>query len=288
MFKVIQFGVLTGPRALGRASTASRSARTPRSEQSTPVRSVRRPTASRKATAEAEIDKPRRRTRRPADPKVRPTKQAPLRQKRLAATRKAQPGSRRTPAAFRHTSPTPPPSPARVLLRNAQQVVEADAAMLGRRPSIMDVILNSRAPVSEYSEDIVMEALERSEAAFPVKRDFVFDVNDDGVEQYWADQATLWRGMESDDEEPQLSDLNRFQESAERSTASWPSDAEDDTSSPSDAQSSHTAFGPLASPARTTSGTAILRAPRCGNRPADVSTPLVWTSDQCADLTSSA
>lgn len=152
----------------------------------------------------------------------------------------------------------------------------------------MDVILNSRAPVSEYSEDIVMEALERSEVAFPVKHAYAFDDNDDGVEQYWADQATLWRGMQSDDEEPQLSDLNRFQESAERSTASWPSDAEDDGWSPPDAQSSHFAYGRLASPGRIADGTAILRAPRCGSRQADVSSPLLRTLDQYADVTSSA
>ena len=153
----------------------------------------------------------------------------------------------------------------------------------------MDVILNSRAPVSQYSEDIVMEALERSEAAFPVKHDYVFDDNDDGVEQYWADQATLWRGMESDDDEPQISDLNnRFQESAERSTASWPSDAEDDASSPSDAQSSHYTFGPRASPEYTTNGTAIMIAPQQGSHQADVSSPVLRTSDQYAYLTSSA
>ena len=173
-----------------------------------------------------------------------------------------------------------------MLLRKAQQVAEADAALLGRRPSIMDVILNSRAPVSQYSEDIVMEALERSEAAFPVKHDYVFDDNGDGVEQYWADQATLWRGMESDDEVPQVSDLrNRFQESAERSTASWPSDAEDDAS---DVQSSPYTFGPLASPEYTTNGTAILRAPRHGSPQADVSSSVLRMSDQYAYLTSSA
>ena len=149
----------------------------------------------------------------------------------------------------------------------------------------MDVILNSRAPVSEYSEDIVMEALERSEAAFPVKHGYVFDDNDDGVEQYWADQATLWRGMESDDDEPQVSDLTRFQESAERSTASWPSDAEEDASPSSDVQSSQYTFGPSE---RTANGAAVFKVPRHGSRPGDVSSSVVRTSDQYAYLASSA
>ncbi|KZT71441.1 hypothetical protein DAEQUDRAFT_809778 [Daedalea quercina L-15889] len=265
------------PRALGRASPALRNTRTPRSERNTPTRSVRRPAAGVTA-AEGEIDNSsRRQSRRPADPKVRPTKRAPPRVQPVGATRKqARSRASRAPNTLTLSSQAPPLSPERVLLRKAQQVVEADAALLGKRPCIMDVILNAKAPVSEYSEDIVMEALERSEAAFPVKHDYAF-ADDDGVERYWADQAILWRGWDSDsDDEAQPSDLIRFQESAERSTASWPSDAEDDISSQSDAQSSY-AYGQPTSPAGTAT---TLIPPRDRSHKADVASTALRTPNQ--------
>ncbi|KAH9833715.1 uncharacterized protein C8Q71DRAFT_859992 [Rhodofomes roseus] len=261
-----------------RRASSRRGARTPRSGRSTPARSVRRPVQPKDELDIGEIDKARRPDHRPAEPVLRPPKHASPHLRRLAGSRKqAQSRGNRAPTALALSSRTPPPSPARVLLRKAQKVVEADAAMFGKRPTIMDVILNARAPVTAYSEDIVMEALERSEAAFPAMHDFDFD-DSDGVEQYWAVQAMMWRGHDEDDSEPRPPDWNRYQESAERSTASWPSGAEEDASSQSDAQSSY-AYGPPVSPG----GLATCnRTPRHGVHEADMSPPALRPSDGCS------
>jgi len=81
----------------------------------------------------------------------------------------------------------------------------------------MDVILNARPPVTEYSEDILMEALELSQAALPREH---YDFGDeDSLEQYWADQASLWRGAGLD--QMHYPSDKRYQVSAERSTVYW-------------------------------------------------------------------
>ncbi|KAH9927222.1 uncharacterized protein B0H18DRAFT_290343 [Fomitopsis serialis] len=115
---------------------------------------------------------------------LRPPKHASPHHRRVAGSRtQAQSRGNRATATLVLSRPAPLPSPARVLLRKAQKVVEADAALSGKRPTIMDVILNAKAPVSAYSEDIVMEAVERSEAAFRARHDYAFG-DSDGVEQY--------------------------------------------------------------------------------------------------------
>ncbi|PCH40858.1 hypothetical protein WOLCODRAFT_162603 [Wolfiporia cocos MD-104 SS10] len=175
----------------------------------------------------------RPRARQAAPPGVRPGSTVFARH-RHSEGRYATPqaGGRHT---ARHSAAlSPPPSPARALLRQAQAVAELDTDWLGRRPFIMDVILNAKPPVSEYSEDIVMEALERSQAALP-RQQYQFD-DHEGVEQYWADQAVLWRGVAVGRGHRPLD--KGYRVSAERSTASWPVDAEDDSSrsSQSDAE----------------------------------------------------
>ncbi|KAI0940158.1 hypothetical protein AcV5_001339 [Taiwanofungus camphoratus] len=130
------------------------------------------------------------------------------------------------PSSMALASALPPSSPARELLRRAQQTAEVDTDWLGRRPFVMDVILNAMPPVSEYSEDIVMEALERSQAVFP-RDDYVFD-DQESLERYWADHAALWRGVAV--QPAHYPSSKRYQVSAERSTASWTTDTEGNSS----------------------------------------------------------
>ncbi|OCH96007.1 hypothetical protein OBBRIDRAFT_830601 [Obba rivulosa] len=123
------------------------------------------------------------------------------------------------PAAIASGSlPLSSPSPARDLLKRAQQGAEADAASSGRRPFIMDIILDSRPPVSAYSEDVLMDAIERSHAfARGREREYVF-TDRYSLDSYWADQAALWRGVA--DEAMNYPSAKRFRTSAERSTVS--------------------------------------------------------------------
>lgn len=128
-----------------------------------------------------------------------------------------------------HWSPSPPHSFAKELLRSAQEIAEAKTDWLGRRPFIMDVILDSRLPVSEYSEDIIMEALELSEAAIPGGSDYAF-TDGESLDAYWTTQRSLWRGVAVQRTSPTLS--GQYQVSAERSTASPVDYGQSDSSSP--------------------------------------------------------
>lgn len=115
--------------------------------------------------------------------------------------------------------PSPPPSLAQELLRKAQQVVDLNTDDAGRRPCVMDVILNAKPPVFQYSEDIVMEALERSAAALPRQR-VAYVVEDGGIlDQSSGDQVALRQEIAV--HEVHYLPGKRYQVSAERSTASW-------------------------------------------------------------------
>ncbi|KAI0335688.1 hypothetical protein GY45DRAFT_1366755 [Cubamyces sp. BRFM 1775] len=74
-------------------------------------------------------------------------------------------GSRRSPHHHSRSKTMPPSSPAKDLLRRAQQSAAKGADALGRRPFVMDLILGSRPAVKQYSEDVIMEAIELSRDA---------------------------------------------------------------------------------------------------------------------------
>ncbi|OBZ77130.1 NADH dehydrogenase [ubiquinone] iron-sulfur protein 8, mitochondrial [Grifola frondosa] len=166
-------------------------------------------------------------------------------------------------AHLRHTSAgpavahPPPLSPAKDLLRRAQQSAEVDTDWLGRRPFVMDLILNARPPVSAYSEDILMEALERSRTPRP-RGEYMF--GDPGaLDAYWADQAAVWRGVAVD--RMDFPSGIGYEVSAERTTASWAEGAEDGAQMcPSDACSSCLA---CAYPYASSASARLLDDPAC-------------------------
>ncbi|GBE79906.1 hypothetical protein BKA93DRAFT_196729 [Sparassis latifolia] len=131
----------------------------------------------------------------------------------------------------------PPPSPMRELIRRGGQVVAGDTGS-GQRPFIMDVILNARPPVSEYTEDASLEARHRKEVQTRVSQHHYVFRDKDSLERYWADQALLCRSIAA--QPPHYPPENKFQLSAERSTASWDEDGNEDphTEAESDVRSS--------------------------------------------------
>ncbi|KAH9948418.1 hypothetical protein B0H21DRAFT_707832 [Amylocystis lapponica] len=150
-----------------------------------------------------------------------------------------------SPLSVSLLAPPPPPTPpARDLLRRAQQTVEVDTDWLGRRPFIMDIILNAMSPAAENSEGVLLEAIGRSQADIP-RRDYVF-TDKNSVDQYWTDQAVLWRGI-AVEPAPYLCQ-NRYPVSAERSTAAWVADEDDSQQALDDcrATSSSGAYSDLA------------------------------------------
>lgn len=220
--------------------TSRRSARARRASTGVPVKRLKRPSIGIPAGIYGEDTHGRT-----VDAKLRPGSPASA-LRRGGGRRALTPRSRGKGKGRRTAPPQPPPSPARALLTQARRAAARDADVRGRRPFIMDVILNARAPVSEYSEDVLMDALERSQAALPrARRHYAFD-GVESVDAYWADQAALWRGVAADQRDG--SPLQRYQVSAERSTAGWEIDGDEDaassTSGPSDCGLVHVASLP--------------------------------------------
>ncbi|KAI0082375.1 hypothetical protein K474DRAFT_1671071 [Panus rudis PR-1116 ss-1] len=119
----------------------------------------------------------------------------------------SSPSSSRTP----HSSS----SEAREILRLARETVQDyDLTEQGSKPSLMDVILDARPPVTRYSEDLLFDAIEFGKPqpidGFKTQRD-LYD--------YWAHQEFLWRGLKV--EPMDVSPRKIYHVSAERSTATW-------------------------------------------------------------------
>lgn len=143
-----------------------------------------------------------------------------------------------------HPASSPPPSPAKDLLRRARATAEAETDWLGRRPFIMDLVLANRpatgsqqpgarpllpggSPASGLDEDGVLEAIELCAAALrPVRG--VYPIADArSLEIYWEAQAARSLLLGAGDVS-QLAPVPAYEVSAERSTVSWAGDGDDE------------------------------------------------------------
>lgn len=117
--------------------------------------------------------------------------------------------------------PPVPLSHARLLLSRARQCIELETDWLGRKPSIMDFILNLKSPATNY-DDLLIDALDRSRQSCPLHRTNDF-TDERSLDTYWADQALIWNGVHS------VADVvTHFPVSTERSTAFWISNLDGD------------------------------------------------------------
>jgi hypothetical protein len=104
--------------------------------------------------------------------------------------------------------------PASFLLSQAREAIALWADWLGRKPSIMDIILDARSPAVDIDEDVLIEAIRRKQELItpsPNQYDFTDELS---LAMYWSDEAARLG--------PQTSrGIIRFPDSDERSTASW-------------------------------------------------------------------
>ncbi|KDQ64415.1 hypothetical protein JAAARDRAFT_28041 [Jaapia argillacea MUCL 33604] len=81
----------------------------------------------------------------------------------------------------------------------------------------MDIILDSRPPVTEFREDILMGAIELGKRwAIPTPRQSCTLSDRKSVDAYWADQEAIWR----DSTNVNMVPVTKLPLSAERSTLS--------------------------------------------------------------------
>jgi hypothetical protein len=122
----------------------------------------------------------------------------------------------------RHISETSYPSTifahlgARALLSQARRFIELEADLLGRKSSIMDVILDLKSAALGDEGAVLREVIQRTRMPFPVCREYTF-TDEQSLVIYWADQAAIWGGMRTVIEVSPT----HFPDSGERSTASW-------------------------------------------------------------------
>ncbi|KAI9000803.1 hypothetical protein BD414DRAFT_451489 [Trametes punicea] len=135
--------------------------------------------------------------------------------------------------------PSPSSSPAKDLLRRAQQCAATDTDASGRRPFIMDLILGDRPVVSQYSEDIIMEAIELSRDALRPAAGTPTLADARSLELRWEGQADEVFTAASGNS-PQLMSAG-YQVSAERTTATW---SRNETSLPDMSPSNHISLPP--------------------------------------------
>jgi len=102
---------------------------------------------------------------------------------------------------------------ARIILSQAHQVIALRTDWLGRKLSVMDVILDSRSPTVDFDEDALIEATRQPTCPLHCQYD---SADKPSYATYCADQAPHWDDMRT------LERItNRFPNSDERSTASW-------------------------------------------------------------------
>ncbi|KAL7282572.1 hypothetical protein ACG7TL_004043 [Trametes sanguinea] len=122
------------------------------------------------------------------------------------------------------SAPKPSSSPAKDLLRRAQQSAATDVDSLGRRPFIMDLILGGRPVVSQYSEDVIMEAIELSRAALRPAAGSFSSADERSVAMLREERPEAGEfSTAASGKLPQLANAG-YQVSAERTTAIWPRD----------------------------------------------------------------
>ncbi|CDO73766.1 hypothetical protein BN946_scf185015.g94 [Trametes cinnabarina] len=120
------------------------------------------------------------------------------------------------------TATPKPSSPAKDMLRRAQQSAAVDAESLGRRPFIMDLILGGQPVVSHYSEDVIMEAIELSRAALRPAAGTCTSADELSLDLRGECQAGEFSTAPSGTSPPSMNAA--YQVSAERTTAAWPRD----------------------------------------------------------------
>ncbi|KAH8094851.1 hypothetical protein BXZ70DRAFT_340204 [Cristinia sonorae] len=145
---------------------------------------------------------------------------------KLTLPKRATPASNRS--SISSPSVTTVSSEAQEVLRLARETVEAET-----EGTIMDVILDAQPQVKQYSEDLLMDAVEARQRiqrhntprvqiddADAPGRITVIDTQRD-LDAYWEDQAVLWRGHDSEDQDVDVPPKRFYRLSAERSTANW-------------------------------------------------------------------
>ncbi|KAI0660776.1 hypothetical protein C8Q70DRAFT_912642, partial [Cubamyces menziesii] len=136
------------------------------------------------------------------------------------------PVSRRSPHHHSRSKTMPPSSPAKDLLRRAQQSAAKGADALGRRPFVMDLILGSRPAVKQYSEDVIMEAIELSRDALRPTADL--HAPEDGrraeLRGDWRSAGSCTAAVGGSPQSATCMMNPGYQVSAERSTAVWSRD----------------------------------------------------------------
>jgi len=121
---------------------------------------------------------------------------------------------------------SPPSSQAKELLHLAKEAANLDLECLGRRPFIMDLILDTKPTITKYREDILMDALEETKQRFYPKADYSFRKPSD-LRKYWSEQEELWRNVPLDlGDSLDFSPKKLYHVSAERTTA-WNSTFDD-------------------------------------------------------------
>ncbi|OJT05356.1 hypothetical protein TRAPUB_3797 [Trametes pubescens] len=130
----------------------------------------------------------------------------------------------RTPPRQAKAPAMPTPSPAQDLLQRAQRSAATETDAAGRRPFVMDVILGGRPAVLQYSEDVILEAIELSRdalrpAAGPLDPEDEDDCSSATPRGDGRSANAGTAGMH--DKTPRRVARPAFQVSAERSTAVW-------------------------------------------------------------------
>ncbi|TFK55611.1 hypothetical protein OE88DRAFT_1641473 [Heliocybe sulcata] len=153
-------------------------------------------------------------------PNARSHRHASKRAKQKQEAVKHSRGHKKTPSVSSISSSGT--SAARLLLDQARETIQNDPGSKphGRKPLVMDVILDSLPPPTEFREDILMEALERSQLSVLPTPPCPYTFKDEhSLDAYWADQAEIWKERHGD----RLSSrpLTQSKISAERSTALW-------------------------------------------------------------------
>ncbi|KAF8969417.1 hypothetical protein BDZ97DRAFT_243012 [Flammula alnicola] len=117
--------------------------------------------------------------------------------------------------------------PANVLLSMAQQSVELQMDWFGRKPCVMDVILDLQdvargstealttacGGTFQFNEDLQQDPI--------LPRTYTF-CDERSLSTYWTDQAAIWASVQVSDNDRDSTDMG-FPESGERSTARWSS-----------------------------------------------------------------
>ncbi|KAI0796936.1 hypothetical protein C8Q75DRAFT_729763 [Abortiporus biennis] len=120
------------------------------------------------------------------------------------------------------------------VIQLAKEAADLDFECYGRRTTIMDLILDAKPPVEKYAEDVLMDAMDLGKkfnsSLPPPPPNHSFRKAKDLV-GYWAQQESMWRGRQFgvyEDSTMDFSPRNIYNVSAERTTASWSSDKEED------------------------------------------------------------